>query len=82
VDFYITGLGQDRAILGFPFLQDFNPEINWDTKNILSSKQILITPQPLWEHQWKVWRQDGLSLQKVSFAQKWAAVADKLKNHL
>jgi hypothetical protein len=62
VDFYITGLGQDRAVLGFPFLQDFNPKINWDTKDILLLKQILITPQPLWEHQWKVWRQDGLSL--------------------
>jgi hypothetical protein len=54
VDFYITGLGQDRAVLGFIFLQDFNPKINWDTKDILPSKQILITPQPLWEHQWMV----------------------------
>jgi hypothetical protein len=43
VDFYITGLGQDRAVLGFPFLQDFNPEINWDTKDILPLKQIFIT---------------------------------------
>ena len=28
VDFFITNLGQDRAVLGFPFLHDFNPNIN------------------------------------------------------
>jgi hypothetical protein len=29
-DFFITDLGQDQIVLGFPFLKDFNPEINWD----------------------------------------------------
>jgi hypothetical protein len=27
--FYITALGKDRIILGYPFLYDFNPKINW-----------------------------------------------------
>jgi hypothetical protein len=27
--FYITNLGKDRMILGFPWLSAFNPEINW-----------------------------------------------------
>jgi hypothetical protein len=82
IDFYITNLGQDQVVLGFPFLQEFNPEINWDTKEIFPTKKILITLQPLWEHRWRIWRQDGLTLQKVSFAQQWAAAADKLKAHL
>ena len=28
-DFYITDLGKDRIILGYPFLEAFNPKINW-----------------------------------------------------
>ena len=27
--FYIGGIGADRFILGFPWLQEFNPQINW-----------------------------------------------------
>ena len=28
-NFYITNLGKDRIILGYPFLRQFNPRINW-----------------------------------------------------
>jgi hypothetical protein len=28
--FYITNLGQDHVILGYPWLQEFNPEVNWE----------------------------------------------------
>ena len=34
IDFFITDLGQDRAVLGFPFLRDFNPNINWNEGTI------------------------------------------------
>ena len=27
--FFLTSLGRDRMILGYPFLRDFNPPINW-----------------------------------------------------
>jgi hypothetical protein len=27
--FYLTNLGEDRTILGFPWLAAFNPKINW-----------------------------------------------------
>ena len=27
--FYVTNLGTNRFILGFPWLYEFNPEINW-----------------------------------------------------
>jgi hypothetical protein len=30
--FYITSLGGDHTIFGFPWLQAFNPSINWDQK--------------------------------------------------
>jgi len=29
--FYVTNLGDDRVILGYPWLRDFNPKINWTT---------------------------------------------------
>jgi hypothetical protein len=33
--FYIGGIGTDRFILGFPWLQEFNPDINWAKKKHL-----------------------------------------------
>jgi predicted aspartyl protease len=27
--FYVTNLGKDRIILGYPWLEAFNPDINW-----------------------------------------------------
>jgi hypothetical protein len=33
--FYIMALGKDHIILGYPFLYDFNPKINWKTKKVL-----------------------------------------------
>ena len=27
--FFLTSLGKDRMILGYPFLREFNPQINW-----------------------------------------------------
>jgi hypothetical protein len=32
--FYITALGKDRIILGYPFLYDFNPKINWKSGKV------------------------------------------------
>jgi hypothetical protein len=32
--FYITSLGKDCIILGYPFLYDFNPKINWKTGKV------------------------------------------------
>jgi hypothetical protein len=32
--FYITDLAEDRAILGFPWFQEFNPKINWKNGTI------------------------------------------------
>ena len=32
--FYITGLGNQKIILGFPWLKQHNPQINWKTGSI------------------------------------------------
>jgi hypothetical protein len=36
--FYVTNLGRDRIILGFPWLAAFNPEINWAEGQIKGPK--------------------------------------------
>ena len=33
--YYITALGKDCIILGYPFLYDFNPKINWKSGKVL-----------------------------------------------
>ena len=43
--FYLATLGHDRAILGFPFLQKFNPKINWSTASIDGVKTVEIEPE-------------------------------------
>jgi len=34
ISFNILLLGKDKAVLGIPFLQEFNPKIDWITKKI------------------------------------------------
>ena len=34
VSFNVLLLGKDKAVLGMPFLQEFNPKIDWITKEI------------------------------------------------
>jgi hypothetical protein len=43
--FYIATLGYDRAILGFPFLNKFNPNINWAKNEIVGYKGVQIEPE-------------------------------------
>jgi hypothetical protein len=39
--FYIGGIGADRFILGFPWLQEFNPRINWTKRTCLGPPLII-----------------------------------------
>ena len=34
IQLYVTGLGRQKVILGFPWLRDENPNINWETGEI------------------------------------------------
>jgi hypothetical protein len=43
--FYIATLGHDRAILGFPFLNKFNPNINWAKNEIVGHRGVQIEPK-------------------------------------
>src|SRR5712675_3445124 len=44
MDFFITNLGQDRIVLGYPFLRFFNPTINWEKGNLDHASLVEITP--------------------------------------
>ena len=50
--FYITGLGGDRAILGYPWLRVFNPGINWDEGCVLGPPVEIETALLKWVKQW------------------------------
>ena len=52
MDFFITNLGQDRAVLGHPFLKTFNPNIDWKEGKIHEASSIKITPKLLATHYW------------------------------
>jgi hypothetical protein len=43
--FYIATLGHDRAILGFPFLSKFNPNIDWAKNEIVGHRGVQIEPE-------------------------------------
>jgi hypothetical protein len=34
LQFFVTDLGKDRMILGYPWLQKFNPTINWTDREL------------------------------------------------
>jgi hypothetical protein len=41
--FYVANLTTDRFILGFPYLQEFNPPINWARGKVLSPHMSILT---------------------------------------
>jgi hypothetical protein len=80
MDLFVTNLGQDQIVLGYPFLQLFNPTINWKEGDIRHSSEVLATPVQLWRHCKKVWQLDKVQcLRKTMFAQQWSAEANKDK---
>jgi len=40
--FFISDLGQDRALLGYPFLQEFNPHVDWEKGKLHEAKGVII----------------------------------------
>ena len=88
VDFYITDLGQDWAILGFPLFQKFNPMIDWKEGTITQGTKVWIKPIQIWEHRYRVWHLNHKILakadllRKTTFTQQWAATANKDKQQL
>src|SRR5260221_75984 len=90
--FYLATLGQDRAILGFPFLQKFNPTVNWSNATIKGVKTVEIETESkkasllrvlLFQNEARKkcgepQEGEGLycTIRRVSFAQQWASAAD------
>jgi gag-polyprotein putative aspartyl protease len=87
--FFITSLGNDRIILGYPWLEEFNPDIDWSARTMRGA-QVQLELQTL---AWQNWRQgqatirlakmqpeweagDELIIAKTHFAQEWA-IAEK-----
>ena len=84
-NFYLTDLGKDRLILGFPFLHKFNPQVNW-RKGVLKEGTVTIQSAML-KHVNKITSQlqlkalkqlgapkegEALYLRKVNIAQQMA----------
>ena len=40
--FFISDLGQDQALLGYPFLREFNPQVNWEKGKLHKAKGVII----------------------------------------
>jgi hypothetical protein len=82
--FFITSLDKDRMILGYPFLQVFNPNINWAEGMLREGKVTLQSTCFKWicslvAKVAKTYAKTGqlaghtwLFLRKVNFAEKWA----------
>src|SRR5579863_9425212 len=41
--FYVTNLGKNEAILGYPWLQEFNPDIDWMVAKVLEPPTMIET---------------------------------------
>ena len=46
--FYVTNLGSDQTILGYPWLRDFNPDIDWPTRKLKGPQVEVKTPFYFW----------------------------------
>ena len=96
--FYVATLGQDQAILGYPFLQKFNPDISWRDGTIKGAQNVQIEPTSeeatliqILRLQEQARQQCGelteeeslyCTVRRISFAQQWAAAADKKEDKM
>ena len=89
--FYLTSISKERFILGYPFLETFNPEIDWKNGNIGGQVEIetlsfrkaqnrvrRIQKQAL-EKYGRPPRGQALYIRKVTKSQQWAQEARKDK---
>jgi hypothetical protein len=82
---HVTNLGRDRLILGYPWLEAFNPEINWAEGKLLGPRTTLKTTGAVTqEHVNEVYEIQWMAMQarKTTIAQKMAEAfkTDKPKN--
>jgi hypothetical protein len=73
--FFVTNLGKDRIILGYPWFEAFNPKINWKEGKLLGPRVELKTTGAInQEHLNQVYeiRRTAMEIRKTTFAQKMA----------
>jgi hypothetical protein len=92
--FFITFLGKDRMILGYPFLRVFNPSINWTEGRIAEGKVTLQSTCFKWicslvAKAAKTYAKTGqlvehtwAFLRKVNFAERWAYNTDRKQTYM
>jgi len=72
--FFIINLGKDQLILGYPWLEEFNPEINWTKGKLPGTCVHLKTPALVAKEQLKthVRETETKEIGKVTIAQQMA----------
>ena len=73
--FYITNLGRDQLILGYPWLQELNPQINWPMGTF--DGNIWLETIPLAWQKWREQQQKTMEANKANFTQEWSHAAMK-----
>jgi hypothetical protein len=66
--FYVTNLGQDHVILGYPWLQEFNLEIDWEEGRLIGDEVKLEEIGIAWTE----YKKQQTNICKMHFAQDWA----------
>jgi hypothetical protein len=67
--FFITNLGKDQIILGYPWLREFDSQINWKDGKVHGPPIKLSTMGRSWKLKWAARRTKAC---KTSFSQQWA----------
>jgi hypothetical protein len=70
--FYITNLGKDRIILGYPWLQDYNPQINWTEGTVEGQPLHISTVNNNLQYLLAKNIAQNLQINKMSISQEWA----------
>jgi hypothetical protein len=70
--FYITDLGKDRIILGFPWLEEYNPQINWKEGTVEGQPLHISTVHDNLQYLLAKKLVQNLQINKASISQEWA----------
>jgi hypothetical protein len=93
--FYITDLGFDRVLLGYPWLSEFNPRINWK-RGVTQGRTTITTVADAWQKWTELRKQEAVAqvclldemelddsewdaIARTNFTQDWAKEANKDK---
>jgi hypothetical protein len=70
--FYITSLGRDRMILGYPWLCEYNPKIDWKEGKIEGEPLYVATANNDYRYTLAKKLAAAIEINKASISQEWA----------